>query len=436
MKNRLAGDNAPLTRTPRQPKDGITRRRFLTRAAAAAGYLVANRAGANSSALPAIPARQLLGAGLEGTRQERGLAPRSGAPLSAGHLDSRPKVVHVHSSGATSWDYASGWYGDFVSQAEVDLMVDRGLMELTGTASRTAAWQALIPGYLTGQRIAIKVNLNNAGSTGDSDNQADALIEPVNSVVRGLVELGADESDIWVYDAIRTIPDRLTDGCDFSGVQFTGRDVNPQGFSDTEVVSFDEPAGAPSLDDQRISQVLVDARYLINMPIMKKHGHACVTLAFKNHFGTIDRCWELHDLTWPYRTPYVPEYSPMVDIYRNAHIVGKTVVTIADGLYGSRGDQASTPAPWVTFGGKAPNSMLFSLDPVAIDCVMYDYLEAEAGVTSGGDDYLLYAAQEGLGVFEHRAPGASDPADWYSFIDYVYVDLIREHRVFVPCAQR
>lgn len=40
-----------------------------------------------------------------------------------------------------------------------------------------------------------------------------------------------------------------------------------------------------------------------------------------------------------------------------------------------------------------------------------------------GDDHLRLAAQEDLGVFEHRAPGASSPEEWYSLIDYVYLDL-------------
>jgi uncharacterized protein (DUF362 family) len=340
-------------------------------------------------------------------------------PLVSAH---RPKVVHVHSSAATSWDYATGWHGDSVSQSEVDELVDRGLMELTGTASRAAAWQALIPKYVTGQRIAVKVNLNNAGSIDDSDNVVDALIEVVNSVVRGMVDVGVSQSDVWVYDAVRSIPDRFRDGCDFPGVVFSGSDVNFQGFSGTHKVTFQEPPST-QLPDQRISQVLVDAHYLINMPIMKKHSHAYVTLSFKNHFGSIKECWEVHKCTFPYMAAYEPEYSPLVDIYRNPHFGAKTVLTIGDGLFASRGNQSSVPTRWVTFGDQAPNSLFFSRDPVAIDCVMYDFLEAEAGVTSGGDDYLVAAAREGLGVFEHRAPGASGHEEWYSLIDYVYVDL-------------
>lgn len=347
----------------------------------------------------------------------------------------QPKVVHVHSSDATSWDYSTGWYGEFVSQHEVNRMVDRGLKELTGTASRAAVWQALIPSYVPGQRVAIKVNLNNAWSVGDSDNTIDALVEPVNSVIQGLKELGVAESDIWVYDAVRYIPARFRSGCDFAGVQFSGLNVNNLGFSLTEKVTFEPPSGSP-LPDQRISQVLVDASYLINMPIMKKHSDAYVTLSFKNHFGSIQNCQDVHAPTFPYTGSYRPDYNPLVDIYQNPHFVGKTVLTIGDGLYGSRVHQSSRPRRWVTFGNQAPNSLFFSRDPVAIDCVMYDFLEAEAGVPANADDYLMLAAGEGLGVFEHRAPGASGPEDWYSLIDYVYLDLDAIHQVWVPLARR
>jgi hypothetical protein len=336
---------------------------------------------------------------------------------------SRAKVVHVYCRRATTWDFSTGWWGDYVNQDLVSEMVDRGLMELTGRNSRGDAWKALVPNYASGERVAIKVNLNNARSPDDSDNDIDALIEPVNAVIAGLSELGVAESDIWVYDAVRSIPTRFQNGCDYPGVQFSGDSTsNPQGFSSTQTVSFDTPPGEPTLADQRISNVLVDADYLINMPIMKKHGAALVTLSFKNHFGSIDNCSALHRHTFPDQDPYVSTYNPLVDIYKNPHFVGKTVLTIGDGLYGSRIKQSSEPEPWTTFDNDAPRSIFFSRDPVAIDSVMYDFLEAEAGVPDHADDYLALAAIAGLGVFEHRALGASDREDWYEQIDYVYVD--------------
>jgi uncharacterized protein (DUF362 family) len=392
---------------PRHSGEAITRREFLAGAATAAGCLL-------------------------------GLAPGAAArrhhPSGTAEPGSGSRVVHVHSSQATAWDYTTGWFGEFVSQPEVNKMVNRGLMALTGTTSRAAAWQALIPGYIPGQRVAIKANLNNAWSLADSDNIIDALIEPVNSVVRGLVELGVAESDIWVYDAVRSIPNRFRNGCDFAAVQFSGAGWNDQGFSDTETVTFTHP----SVPDQRICRVLVEATYLINMPIMKKHSHAYVTLSFKNHFGTIRTCGDLHGPTFPDDSAYSADYNPLVELYQNPHFADKTVLTIGDGLYASRGNQSTRPEPWVTFGNGAPNSLFFSADPVAIDCVMYDFLEAEAGVPAAAGDYLALAAQAGLGVCEHRDPEARGPGDWYSLIDYVHLDLDLEtvHRAYVPWVRR
>ena len=303
-------------------------------------------------------------------------------------------------------------------------MVDRGVMELTGRKTRADAWRALIPNYVSGQRVAIKANLNNAWSVDDSDNVIDAAIEPVNAVIAGLKEIGVAESNIWIYDAVRAIPTRFRGGCPYPAVQFSGDwTSNPQGFSATETVSFDTPSGSQPLADQRISNVLVNADYLINMPLMKKHCCAWVTLSFKNHFGSIQDCAALHGYTFPYEDDYTSAYSPLVDIYKNPHFGPKTVLTIGDGLFGSRGAQNSVPEPWTSFGDDSPRSIFFSQDPVAIDSVMYDFLEAEVSVQDHGDDYLALAANAGLGVFEHRAPGASSREEWYTQIDYRYLDV-------------
>jgi len=336
----------------------------------------------------------------------------------------KPKVVHVYCQRATDWDFLSGWWGDHVNQGVVSNMVDRGVMELTGRRSRAAAWQALLPDYAPGQRVAIKVNLNNAHSVADNDNVVDATIEPVNAVIAGLKESGIAASDIWIYDAVRSIPTRFQNGCDYPAVHFSGDSTsNPQGFSATEKVSFQPPPGGPALADQRISNVLVNADYLINMPLMKKHGAAWVTLSFKNHFGSIEDCAALHEYTFPYEDDFTSTYNPLVDIYKNPHFGAKTVLTIGDGLFGSKSSQNSVPEPWGTFGDDSPRSLFFSQDPVAIDSVMYDFLESEAGVREHGDDYLALAAQAGLGVFEHRNSGASNREDWYSQIDYRYLDI-------------
>jgi hypothetical protein len=92
-------------------------------------------------------------------------------------------------------------------------MVDQGLIALTGVSSVVDAWQVLLPDYQPGQAIAIKINLNNATSCGDTDGQIDALSQPVNALTRGLTLRNVSEADIWIYDAIRPIPNSELRSC-------------------------------------------------------------------------------------------------------------------------------------------------------------------------------------------------------------------------------
>lgn len=350
-----------------------------------------------------------------------------------------PKVVHVYAPGhddppvpaATSWDFATGWYGDYVNQSVVNDMMDEGLKQLTGQSTVAAAWQTLLPGYAPGKAIAVKVNFNNAGSCTDSDNIIDALIEPINALVRGMKEIGVQEEDVWVFDASRKLPDRFRTRCFYSNVRFfeggyviCGERATFNSSDPNAEVSFDHP----NLTARRITDVVVDATYLINMPIMKDHGIAGVTLGFKNHLGTIDRIKgsgddDLHCYFCPGDSRYSSNYNPLVDIYLNPHIRDKTALIVGDGLYGSLTNTNLVPRRWSTFGDDAPNSLFLAVDPVAIDCVMFDILDAEPVYHprwSGKDnDYLELAASAGLGVFERGDPWGSG----YSQIDYQKIEL-------------
>jgi len=350
-------------------------------------------------------------------------------PSPTGIPGANPKVVHVHASHATSWDFSNGWYGDYVDQGVVDNMVDEGLKRLTGQSSIAAAWQALLPGYTTGKAIAVKVNFNNANSCSDSDNIIDALVEPVNALVRGMKIMGVREEDVWVYDAVRDLPNRFRNRSLYNKIHFfdagcadeaTFISNNP----DAEV-SFQNP----SLQPRRITDVIINAAYLINMPIMKDHGISGVTLGFKNHLGTIDTVARagddnIHYFISPSDSHYLSSYNPLVDIYKNHHIRSKTALIVGDGLFAALGNTNVTPSQWQTFGNTAPNSLFFAVDPVAIDCVMKDILYAEPGYhpykdTGHVGDYLRLAASAGLGVYEKGDPWGSG----YTTINYQKIEL-------------
>jgi len=365
-----------------------------------------------------------------------------------GMADFGLRVIHVYSSDATFWDYGNNYYGSYVNQSVVNEMVDQGVIELTGSSGVSDAWRELVPGYRPGKTsIAVKVNFNNSISTcggclvdcDDYQLKIDAVIHPINSIIRGLKQAYPEfeYSDIWVYDATigskppvsqRLLKVRFKDGCQYPGVRFFDQGCcEAASFASEQedaVVNWRTPSGVQAPPLQKITDVLIQATYLINIPILKRHGGAGVSLGFKNHFGSIDNCPELHDwvcFNWNVAN-YSTRYNPLVDIYQNPHIVGKTVLTLGDGLFGDRAGNANKPAPWDSFGGEAPNSLFFSTDPVAIDCVMGDFLHYEGyhgGLWKGSDDYLKLAAESELGEHERGDPWGNG----YQRIDYFSTSL-------------
>ena len=300
-------------------------------------------------------------------------------------------------------------------------MVDQGLIALAGVSSVVDAWQVLLPDYQPGQAIAIKINLNNATSCGDTDGQIDALIQPVNALIHGLKLRNVSEADIWIYDAIRPIPDRVVAGCLYSDVRlFDNGCRDLAGFSSDDpnaYVTFFPPSGVPYPPAQRISDVLINATYLINVAIMKRHFLTGVSLTFKNHFGTINNPGGLHNYVGLDYSYYRTDYNPLIDIYQSPHIGAKTILNVGDGLFAaSQFNQA--PVTWSTFEGRVPNSVFLATDAVAMDCVLCDFLAAEFGVSQGSDDYLQLANQVGLGTYERVNPWTSD----YSSIDYIKIE--------------
>ncbi len=352
---------------------------------------------------------------------------RTPTPTSTVPPGTGPKVIHLHSTTATSWNFSSGWYGDYVNQSKVTEMVDRGVKEVTGQSTVAAAWSALLPGYAAGKGIAIKVNFNNAQGCSDGDNIIDGLMEPVNALISGMKAAGVREQDIWIYDAIRPIPARFRNRCTAANVHFVDRECAET----ATFVSTDPHASVTfansSLQARHLADVLINASYLINMPIIKDHGISGVTLGFKNHFGSIKYVIgagadNLHDFIDPNSSAFHANYNPLVEINQNTHIRDKTILIVGDGLYGALGNTNVVPTRWQTFGNAACNSLFFSRDPVAMDCVMMDLLYAENGSQPGSDhvdDYLKLAAAAGLGIYEHGQPWGSG----YTNINYARINI-------------
>ncbi len=337
------------------------------------------------------------------------------------------RVVQVRSPSATAWHYnpASSWYGEAVNQEVADSLLARGLAEVTGRPSAAEAWGVMLQGYTAGKKIAVKINLNNARSSEDTDNQIDALPQVVNALLKTLLEAGIQAQDVWVYDALRPIPRRFWDRLLYkSAGYFDSGGYAPQRATFNHVhpslkVSFLTPG---MTGERWLTDLLYQASYVINLPILKKHGTHPVTLGFKNHFGSLSALGSLngqaaddpHAHINPASTTYYnPAFSPLVDINANPNLRDKTVLTIGDGLYGAS-NVGAAPVRWNTFGSQSPNLLLFSRDRVAIDCIMCDLLRAEFGLVEAAYDYLRLANAHGLGVFEKGEPWGAG----YQQIDY------------------
>ena len=148
---------------------------------------------------------------------------------------------------------------------------------------------------------------------------------------------------------------------------------------------------------RRMPQCVLDAEYMINMAILKKHqGGAGVTLCFKNHFGTIGFPPGLHNQGYSQDRWGMNAYDLLVDIMGHKDIGGKTVLYIIDGLYGGN-SYGAIPTKWASapFNNDWPSSIFVSQDPVAIDSVGLDFLRNEWPLPNkwgNADNYLHEAA--------------------------------------------
>ena len=323
------------------------------------------------------------------------------------------RVVWMHESAATSWDGSTGhwWDDNNTNQDVVDFMISKSIQTLTAEPNDKDAWDALFRhfnqtkgfgdiGYQQGEKIAIKVNMNNQNNPYAAENLAiDASPQMIRGLLRQLVyQAGVEETSIIVYDAMRPISDPVYNSCqpEFPQVDYRGGHGYPNRLhanfswiSDAIVYS-----GMVSNPQARcVPRCVLDADYIINMAILKKHdAQTAVTLCAKNHFGTIGNPSALHYYI-RYWERGMNRYDPLVDLMGHANIGAKTVLYMIDGLYGSKGC-VDAPKRWgsAPFHNHWPSILFVSQDPVAIDSVGLDFLRAECPLREYADNYLHEAA--------------------------------------------
>jgi hypothetical protein len=362
------------------------------------------------------------------------------------------RVVWVHDPNATNEKCTNG-NNDFWSmdkntdQTVVSSMVSASIQQLTGATSDAGAWDLIFKyynknhdrgdvGYKKGEKIVIKINLN--GLNGNAPTQKNINTSPhiCYSILDQLVNnAGVDQSDIFIGDPGITMSNTTYTKCHdaFPDVNYFGNATGRLSVSASDEAVFHYSDGIS--DAIPLPQEFVDATYLINMPVFKKHHRAGISICCKNHVGTINifsgQNWANGD--WHESLP-APSgggenangdygvYRCFVDIMGHKDLGGKTILYLVDGIWSSV-NWGHPAVKWAMppFNNDWPNSLFSSLDPVAIESVCYDFLYYEYDEnhpTEGGeitDSKGPFPHFNGVDDFLHQA---ADPKEWPAGIEY------------------
>jgi hypothetical protein len=216
------------------------------------------------------------------------------------------------------------------------------------------------------------------------------------------------QEDITIGDPLCLFPNQYYDLChrEFPEVHF----LDHEGGKASRARRRVQPSTVPLYWSVRpegkaqdyVPESFSEAQYLINLANFKAHTGAGVTLCAKNHYGSLIRTpvdtgfYDMH-VSLPYKSPGQGQYRALVDLMGHAHLGGKTLLYLIDGLYSGVHPIEDSPRKWnlAPFSGDWTSSLFASQDPVAIDSVAFDFLWSEWDDhprMSGADDYLHEAA--------------------------------------------
>ena len=337
-------------------------------------------------------------------------------PLGEGKGINPGRVAWIHNPGVASWDGRTGlWVEDrWNNQQKADAMIREAIVQLTGETTAQKAWKALFchfnkehgkgsRGYKKGEKIAVKLNMNNAITHHDTielNSSPFVTLALVRSMVR---DGGIREQDIVLCEPSRAITDRIYNKVhrEFPKVVFIdniGGDGRQKCEYYPEQITYSADNGKLA---RGLAKCIVDADYLINSALLKTHSGPGVTLTTKNWYGATDisLMWRrnAHSNFSADKRHGKPGYKTFVDFISHKNLGQKCLLFIIDGTYGSRDVNGAPNPKWQKepFCGDWACSLIVSQDEVACDAVGADILIGEwpeFGSLNYCDEYLREAA--------------------------------------------
>ena len=342
------------------------------------------------------------------------------------------RVVWSWDSNATEIQLSGYWWNkENVDQIIIDQMFSSGIKSLADVDDDYSAWDHFFKyfnqkhgygnvSYQTGEKIAIKINLNNCGSYSSEDNDLDANPYVIKALLRQLVNIvNVAQEDITIYDASRQMANWFYNRVyyeeypadplvsEFPDVNYVdssgGASGREQVVASSERIYF----AAGSCEYRTLPTCVSEADYLINVPILKRHPmYTGVTLAGKNFFGTwmelVSDIHPYHELSFTLGNP-----APQTDLFAHKHVGGKVLLYLGDGIFATPNDhRVIGKFHMYPFNDDWTNSLFFSQDPVAIDSVMYGFLHEEGtNPCEGSQNYLHQSADPPQNVYDPENDG-------------------------------
>jgi len=268
-----------------------------------------------------------------------------------------------------------------VDEGRVANLLDRAMQGLHDSADPTRCWAKVVR---PGQTVGVKVNT--LGGRGLCSN-----VQLVDAICERLQGAGIRAQDIVIWDRDSTELERAGFRIRTGGNQVRCFGTDRVGFEE-ELVSFGSVGS-------RLSKILTQrCDVLINVPVLKDHDGAGVSIALKNMYGVIHNPNKYHPNGCD---PFVADVNMLPEIRAklHLHICDATAACFEGG-----------PAFKPEFMWQ-PNALIVAQDPVALDHTGWHMIErkrAEQGLRTLAAEERAPHYIETAADAEHRL-GTNDP---------------------------
>ncbi len=299
--------------------------------------------------------------------------------------------------------------------APIRAMMHKGMAALTGAEGWADAWRVF---FEPGDVVGIKVNPVGAP-------HVMSCAEVIHQVVDGLKSAGIQAGDIVVYDRyrreiigagfVKMLPEgvRYSAAADhFEQVQLDIQGYDPEHYLEMPLVTPGQDPSSPHTRRSHVARFLTrEVNKLINLPVVKDHQSAGVTLALKNlSHGLVNNVFRSHS------TPTLNACGVFIPAVVNLPVIReKTVLHILDGIKAlyHGGPGADPQFVW------EHKTLYFATDPVALDRIgwkVIDEKRVQMGMSAVADaapdrhatflrrqpEHIEIAGALGLGVWDEK----------------------------------